>query len=104
MGSPPILSEVERLAALTKAAQSRKTRATFKGEVKSGMRDWRDAFSSKDESILKMRVRELLLSIPGFGQIRVEDVMERCGISTARRIQGVGRNQRELLFKTLARK
>jgi hypothetical protein len=104
VSKPPLLSLDERRAALAKAAQSRKIRAGFKNEIKNGKRDWRDAFSSSDEVILKMRVKELLLSIPGFGETRVHDVMERCGISSARRIQGVGRNQRENLFRVLSKK
>lgn len=101
MGSPPTLTAEERRAALAKAAESRKIRATFKSEVKSGSRSWVDAFSSDNQAIRKMRVKELLLSLPGFGEVRATTLLERAGISTARRIQGVGRSQYELLLKLL---
>jgi hypothetical protein len=101
MGSPPTLTAEERRAALAKAAESRKIRATFKFEVKSGARSWVDAFSSDNQAIRKMRVKELLLSLPGFGEVRATTLLERAGISTARRIQGVGRSQYELLLKLL---
>jgi hypothetical protein len=101
MGSPPTLTAEERRAALAKAAESRKIRATFKSEVKNGSRSWVDAFSSDNQAIRKMRVKELLLSLPGFGEVRATTLLERAGISTARRIQGVGRSQYELLLKLL---
>jgi hypothetical protein len=101
MGSPPTLTAEERRAALAKAAESRKIRATFKSEVKNGSRSWVDAFSSDNQAIRKMRVKELLLSLPGFGEVRATTLLERAGISAARRIQGVGRSQYELLLKLL---
>ena len=101
MGSPPQLTVEERRAALAKAAESRKIRATFKSEVKNGSRSWVDAFSSDNQAIRKMRVKELLLSLPGYGEVRATTLLERAGISATRRIQGVGRSQYELLLKLL---
>ncbi len=101
MGAPPQLTLEERRAALAKAAQSRKTRALFKAEVKSGDRHWLDAFKSDDEAIKKMRVKELLESLPGFGEIRAMNILERAGISVSRRIQGVGHSQYETLLRLL---
>jgi ribosomal protein S13 len=48
-----------------------------------------------------MRVKELLQALPGFGEIRAAAILERAGISTARRVQGVGRSQYESLRKIL---
>ncbi|MBU3691954.1 MAG: hypothetical protein FGM47_00335 [Candidatus Nanopelagicaceae bacterium] len=101
MSNPPELSKEERRAALLKAAESRKTRALFKLEVKQRKRNWVEAFSHHDEAIRKMRVKELLLSLPGFGEIRALNVMERAGISLTRRVQGVGKSQYESLLKIL---
>jgi len=101
MGAPPKLTLEERRAALAKAAHSRKVRAQFKAEVKTGTRHWLDAFNSTDDAIKKMRVKELLQALPGFGEIRAAAILERAGISTARRVQGVGRSQYENLRKLL---
>ena len=70
MGAPPQLTLEERRAALAKAAHSRKLRAEFKAEVKAGQRHWLDAFTSDTEAIRKMRVKELLQSLPGIGEVR----------------------------------
>jgi ribosomal protein S13 len=48
-----------------------------------------------------MRVKELLESLPGFGEVRAKNVLDRAGISVSRRIQGVGRSQYENLLKLL---
>lgn len=101
MGAPPQLTLEERRAALAKAAQSRKVRAAFKAEVKSGQRHWLDAFNSDQEAIKKMRVKELLQSLPGVGEIRAASLLDRAGISHARRIQGVGKSQYESLLRIL---
>lgn len=101
MGAPPILSIDERRAALAKAAESRKIRAAFKTEIKSGQRHWLDAFKSNDEAIRKMRIKELLQSLPGFGEIRAITILDRAGISHARRIQGIGKTQYQSLLQLL---
>ena len=101
MGAPPKLTLEERRAALAKAAQSRKVRAQFKAEIKTGVRHWLEAFHSTDEAIKKMRVKELLQALPGCGEIRAAAILERAGISAARRVQGVGRSQYESLRKIL---
>ena len=101
MGAPPSLSLDERRAALAKAALSRKVRAEFKAEVKNGSRHWLDAFQSNDEAIKKMRIKELLQSIPGFGEVRATNILDRAGISHTRRIQGVGKSQYENLLRLL---
>ena len=49
-----------------------------------------------------MRVSELLESIPGFGKVRVSAILERLGISSTRRIQGLGVLQLQKLKKEFA--
>ena len=104
MATPPSLTLEQRREALAKAAIARKDRAHFKEEIKAGTKSWRDAFADDRESIQKMRIKELLESIPGFGVMRAQVVLERAGISTTRRIQGIGKTQRENLSQILVNK
>ena len=104
MGAPPHLSVEERRIALAKAAQARKERSLFKEEIRSGKRNWREVFDDSRESIQKMRVKELLESLPGFGEIRAASIMERAQISRTRRVQGVGKSQKSSLLQLLADK
>jgi guanylate kinase len=95
MGTPPQLTAEQRVAALAKAAVSRKRRADVKNQIKNGQLSIDDVLSLAltDEAIGKMRVKELLESLSGVGKIRVISLMERLNISPTRRIQGLGRHQ-----------
>jgi len=95
MGTPPQLTADQRVAALAKAAVSRKRRADVKNQIKNGQLGIDDVLSLAltDEAIGKMRVKELLESLSGVGKIRVISLMERLNISPTRRIQGLGRHQ-----------
>jgi transposase len=91
---PPLTPE-QRQAALDKAAASRRERAEVKNRLKhSGgsivevLRQGQD-----NEVIAKMRVFELLQSMPGLGKVRARQVMERLNISESRRVRGLGANQ-----------
>ena len=95
MGTPPQLTAEQRVAALAKAAVSRKRRADVKSQIKNGQLGIDEVLSLAltDEAIGKMRVKELLESLSGVGKIRVISLMERLNISPTRRIQGLGRHQ-----------
>lgn len=100
MPVPPSLTPEQRAQALIKAAQSRRARADVKAKVKSGEMGISDVLilAKTDEPIAKMRVSELLESLPGVGKIRAAAIMERLAISSPRRIQGLGIHQRAELI------
>ena len=101
MGAPPNLTTQERRDALRAAVAARRSRAAFKEEIKVGKKSWKDAFSAQDESIKKMRVRELIESLPGVGEVRAKNILEKAGISPTRRVGGVGRSQYEKLLELM---
>lgn len=101
MGAPPNLTTQERRDALKAAVAARRSRAAFKEEIKVGKKSWKDAFSAQDESIKKMRVRELIESLPGVGEVRARNILEKAGISPTRRVGGVGRSQYEKLLELM---
>jgi len=101
MGAPPKLTTQERRDALKAAVAARRSRAAFKEEIKVGKKSWKEAFSAQDESIKKMRVRELIESLPGVGEVRAKNILERAGISPTRRVGGVGRSQYEKLLELM---
>jgi ribosomal protein S13 len=45
-----------------------------------------------------MKVIALLESMPGVGKIRAENLMERIGIASSRRLRGLGPNQLSALL------
>jgi len=101
MGTPPQLTPAERANALAKAKASRQERSEIKSRIKSGELSISEVISLADgnEVIAKMRVLEMVESKSGVGKIRGIALLEKLGISSARRIQGLGRYQRAALLK-----
>ena len=104
MPTPPKLTPEQRAAALEAAKQARRTRSDIKQQVRTGKLKLHQVIelSSTNEAISKMRVSELLESIPGFGKVRVSAILDRLGISSTRRIQGLGVLQLQKLKKEFA--
>ena len=101
MPHPPQLTPEERSRALEIAKKARQERAHYKSELNRGQISFSTflAFADENEVLGKMRVAELLESLPGYGKIRAQALMERCEISSTRRVQGLGRHQRQALLK-----
>ena len=101
MGAPPQLTPEERANALARAKFSRQVRAGVKLRIKN--QDLSIAqvleIAREDEAIAKMRVLELVESVPGMGKIRAKALLERLHISLTRRVQGLGRHQVESLIR-----
>jgi transposase len=91
---PPLTPE-QRKAALDKAASSRRERAAVKNRLKHSGASIADVLAEGEhnEVIGKMRVSELLQSMPGLGKVRAAQVMERLKISESRRVRGLGAKQ-----------
>jgi transposase len=91
---PPLTSE-QRQAALDKAAASRRERAEVKNRLKHAGATLAEVIKQgqTNEVVGKMRVSELLQSMPGIGKVRADQVMERLNISRTRRVRGLGVNQ-----------
>ncbi len=94
MALPPLTPE-QRQAALVKAAASRRERAEVKNRLKNSGASITDVLreGQANEVIGKMRVVELLQSMPGLGKVRARQVMARLGIAESRRVRGLGAKQ-----------
>ena len=101
MALPPRLSDEERARALEIAKLSRQERARVKAELRKGEISFSQFIvSAESNSVLaRMRVIDLLESLPGYGKIRAQAVLEKFEISPTRRVQGLGRHQRASLLK-----
>ncbi len=91
----PRLTPEQRQANLEKAAASRRERAEVKNRLKHSGGSITDVLAQgqTNEVIGKMRVIDLLQSMPGLGKVRARQLMERLGISESRRVRGLGTNQ-----------
>ncbi|HXF01893.1 MAG TPA: integration host factor, actinobacterial type [Arthrobacter sp.] len=102
MGLRP-LTESERTAARLKATAARADRAEIKAKVKSGAMTVAEVIEAAGsmESIGRLRVAELLESLPGIGEVRAAAIMETVGIAHSRRLRGLGIHQRRALIDHL---
>ncbi|HEX3811467.1 MAG TPA: integration host factor, actinobacterial type [Mycobacteriales bacterium] len=98
MGLPSLTAE-QRAAALEKAAIARRTRAQLKERLKRNGTSLTDVLAAgmTDDVIGKMRVAEVIESMPGVGKVRAGKIMEKLDIAPTRRLRGLGANQRGAL-------
>ncbi|TWG92089.1 hypothetical protein L615_007300000120 [Nocardioides sp. J9] len=94
MALPPLTPE-QRQAALEKAAAARRERAEVKNRLKNSGASISEVLQQGqvNEVIGKMKVVDLLTSVPGLGKVRARQVMERLGIAESRRVRGLGAKQ-----------
>jgi len=103
MPLPPALSQEQRQAALEKAAAVRKQRAELKDRLKMGSVSLKELLDQgqHDEVVGKMKVINVLESLPGLGKVKARRAMDEVGISETRRVQGLGDQQRRKLLEKL---
>lgn len=91
----PELSAEQRRAALEKAAVVRRERAEVKNRLKNSGASLSEVLKEgqDNEVVGKMKVVDLLQSMPGLGKVRARKLMEEIGISESRRVRGLGANQ-----------
>jgi outer membrane protein TolC len=100
----PTLTPEQRAQALAKAADARKKRAELKQQLKTSKLSLRDILGrSGDDTVGKMKVSNVLESLPGVGKVRAQKIMEELDISASRRIRGLGSKQREQLLQRFPR-
>ncbi len=103
MALPPLTPE-QRHAALEKAAASRRERAEVKNRLKNSGASISEVLhdGQSNDVIGKMKVLDLLQSMPGLGKVRARQVMDRLGIAESRRVRGLGTKQLAALEREFA--
>jgi hypothetical protein len=97
------LSPQARQEALARSIQVRQYRAGVRKELATGARTLRDVLNSaqaettEGEMLARMKVRDVLESIPHIGPVRASAVMETVGVAPNRRLRGLGPRQIEEL-------
>ena len=100
----PTLSQAEKKEALEKAQKMRRERSLLRSQLKRGEVDFSTILSGEDEVTARMRVAYLLRSLPRVGKVKAQRIMEEVGIDEARRVQGLGKRQKEALIARLSGK
>lgn len=100
----PSLSQEAKKEALEKAQKMRRERSQLRTQLKKGEVDFSKILDGEDEVTSRMRVAYLLRSLPRIGKVKAQKMMEEIGIDEARRVQGLGKRQKEALLARLAKK
>jgi guanylate kinase len=95
------MSIEDRRRALELSKASRQLRAKYKAMISAGELSFSDflAIADSEPTLQRMRVKDLLESVPGYGKVRVENLMRKSAISPTRRVQGLGKKQRNVLLE-----
>lgn len=103
MALPPLTPE-QRQAALEKAAAARRERAEVKNRLKNSGASIAEVLAQgqSNEVIGKMKVIDLLQSVPGLGKVKARQMMERLAIAESRRVRGLGVKQVAALEREFA--
>lgn len=103
MALPPLTPE-QRAAALDKAAAARRERAEVKNRLKNSGASISDVLEQGqlNDVVGKIKVLDLLQSVPGVGKVRARQMMERLGIAESRRVRGLGARQIAALEREFA--
>lgn len=100
--SLPVLTPEEKLNALKKAQEMRSKRAEVRAKLKKGTLTLQEVLEQTDDEVIsRMRVSYLLQSLPQVGKITSEKLMREIGINENRRVQGLGKRQKEQLLERL---
>lgn len=99
------LTEEQRAAAREKAKKARVTRAEIKDAVKNKKITIAEVLkrSDADEAVARLKVTDLLTSLPGVGEVRTENILKELNIAESRRLRGLGIHQRKALINLLDR-
>lgn len=95
MPQPPEISPEQRRAALEKAKNVRRERAEVKNRLKNAGVSIGEVIAERatSEVVAKMRVLDLLESMPRVGKVRAREILERLRIAESRRVRGLGAKQ-----------
>lgn len=99
----PDRSIVQRLDALAHANRIRFARAQLKRDVKAGRVVVMDVLAAPEDWVSTMKVCELLLAVPKYGQSKVNKTLARCRISPNKTVGGLSDRQRGELVRLLWR-
>lgn len=104
----PEMSDEQRAENLGRAVRARKIRAEVRGRLGSGDMSVAEVLKAVEaggetgEILGRMKVMDLLQSLPYIGEARAARTLERLEIAASRRLRGLGAHQRDRLCQEFA--
>ncbi|GGS66491.1 hypothetical protein GCM10010156_26690 [Planobispora rosea] len=99
----PTLTPEQRQAALAKAAETRAARAKLLADVRSGAISFKELLDRDDDIAKRIKVSQALRALPGVGNVKAAQLMAKADVDEARRIGGLGAQQRRKLIEATSR-
>ncbi|MEU0481051.1 integration host factor, actinobacterial type [Streptosporangium sp. NPDC006013] len=99
----PKLTPEQRQAALVKAAETRTARAKLLAEVKNGALSLEQLLGREDDIARRIKVSQALRALPGVGTVKAAQLMAQADVDEARRLGGLGAQQRRKLIEAVSR-
>ncbi|HEV2374585.1 MAG TPA: integration host factor, actinobacterial type [Streptosporangiaceae bacterium] len=89
---------------LEKAAEARRAKYAALAEVTAGTLPVADVLTGNEPRLLKVKVRRVLIALPGIGKVRADRMLAEAGIDPERRVKGLlsAPRQQEKLTALLA--
>ena len=102
----PVLTNEQRARALEKAIALRTLRAGVKAQLKAGEISLEHLLlvADSNDDLAGMKVHSVLESLPAFGKIKSQALMEQLDIAPTRRLRGLGEHQRKALLAYFAKR
>jgi hypothetical protein len=91
-----------RLEALRRANEVRRRRAEIKRALRAGEVGIAALLIDPPGYLLSAKLSQLLLAVPGYGQVRVDRLLRRCRLSPRKTIGALSERQREELARALS--
>ena len=97
----PERSQQQRMEALRRANDIRSERARLKDKLRTGELAITDVLLDPPPCVHTAKVLDLLLSVPKFGRVKANRLLERCRVSPAKTVNGLTPRQRKELLDML---
>ena len=98
---PPSPDPSQRMSALARSNEVRARRAELKRELKAGRKSIDAVLLDPPTYIETAKVFDILLTIPGYGRVKVNKVLTHCRIASSKTIAGLSERQRRELISLL---
>jgi len=99
----PERSLTQRMDALQRANEIRTRRAQLKRDLKAGRHSIERLLEQPPEYVETAKVFDMLLSVPKYGRVKVNKILQQCRISPSKTIGGLSERQRGELVQMLRR-
>lgn len=99
----PTRTASQRQQALVRANQIRARRAALKRDLRAGERHLADILQRPAEYTMTAKVHDLLVCVPGIGDVKAARMLQKCRVSGSKTVGGLSDRQRSELVALLRR-